>query len=94
MGIKSVFDEMAADFTPISADPRLYLSKAEHTSRVKITEDGVEAASYVDFGVACAGLPPKIKQMNFKLNRPFIFAISKSGTVPIYIGTVVNPLEH
>ena len=94
LGIKSVFSEKNFPFSEISNDHRLYLSKADHTARVKINEDGVEAASYVDFGVLCAGLPPKIRQMDFKLDKPFLFAITKSGKVPLYIGTVVNPLER
>lgn len=93
MGIKSVFDEIAVPFAQISNDPRLFLSKADHAARVKINEDGVEASSYVGFGIACAGLPPEIKRMNFKLDRPFLFAITKKGKIPLYVGTVINPLE-
>ena len=93
MGIKSVFSETMTPFAEISNDPRLYLSKANHAARVKINEDGVEAASYVEFGIACAGLPPEVKRMNFKLDRPFLFAITKNGKLPLYVGTVVNPVE-
>lgn len=94
MGIKSVFSETTTPFAEISNDPRLYLSKANHAARVKINEDGVEAASYVEFGFACAGLPPEVKRMNFKLDRPFLFAITKNGKIPLYVGAVVNPLEQ
>ena len=93
MGIKSVFDERSLPFSRISEDPRLFLGKADHTARVKITEDGVEAASYVDSGIAVAGIPERIKRMRFDLDRPFLFAVTKGNRIPLYVGAVVDPLE-
>ncbi len=93
MGINLVFSESTTSFAEISDDPHLFLSKADHAARVKINEDGVEAASYVEFGIACAGLPPEVRRINFKLDRPFLFAITKRGKLPLYVGTVINPVE-
>ena len=94
MGIKTLFDKVSADISPVTLGVPLALDKAKHISRVKITEDGVEAAAYADCGMVAAGIAPKLKKLRFKLDRPFIFAITKSNKVPIYVGTVCNPLEH
>ena len=94
MGIRALFNKDSTDASPVTQGIPLMLDKAKHISRVKITEDGVEAAAYAEFGMVAAGIAPKLKKLRFKLDRPFIFAITKSNNVPIYVGTICNPLEH
>ena len=91
MGIYSIFDHEAADFSEITDAPDIFLSKVDHVTRVKVTEEGVEAASLVEMGVACACLPPELKKIEFTLDRPFLFAVSKDDKVPMYVGTVIDP---
>lgn len=93
LGINAVFSESAADFSPISDSKQLFLSQADHAARVSISEDGVEAAAYIDLSVAAAAIPPKVDEIKVRFDRPFLFAITKSNRVPFYVGTVVNPLE-
>ena len=93
MGIRSVFDIQAADSSPVAKDIPLLLRKADHVSRIQISEEGVEAASYTDFSIAASALPLKTKKLSFKLDRPFLFAITKGNKVPLYVGAVVNPTQ-
>lgn len=94
MGIHSVFDPEAANLSEITDEPQIYLSKADHATRVKITEEGVEAAALVEMGWACAGIPPELRKLDFTLDRPFLFAISKNNKVPMYVGTIMDPTKR
>lgn len=94
MGIKALFSKDSTDASPVNQGVPLMLDKVKHISRVKITEDGVEAAAYAEYGMVAAGIAPKLKKLHFKADRPFLFAITKSNKVPLYVGTVYNPVEH
>lgn len=94
MGIHSVFDPEAANLSEITDEPQIYLSKADHATRVKITEEGVEAAALVEMGWACAGIPPELRKLDFTLDRPFLFAISKNNKVPMYVGAIKDPTKR
>lgn len=52
-----------------------------------------DALSCIEMGVAAACAPQSVKKIDFILNRPFIFAITKACRIPMYIGMVVNPQE-
>ena len=68
----------------------LFLSKAQHAARVKIDEEGCEAAAYtVMLKDAGAALPDSVVDM--VLDRPFIFVISGENGLPRFIGIVNNP---
>ena len=94
MGITKVFDWTGSPFSSsleskTSGYP-VYLNSINQETRVKIDEKGVEAASYIelDFGAGAAAPPDEV--IDFILDRPFVFAITKSG-VPLFVGTVNNP---
>lgn len=90
MGIRSVFQDTLSEISPLFTDSRLYLSDVDSAVRVAVTEDGVEAASCVLLAAA-AGMPNRIKRLEFKLDRPFLFSISKEDKIPLYVGAVVDP---
>ncbi|MBE6551702.1 MAG: serpin family protein [Ruminococcaceae bacterium] len=94
MGITKVFDWTGSPFSSslnskTSGYP-VYLNSINQETRVKIDEKGVEAASYIelDFGAGAAAPPDEV--IDFILDRPFVFAITKSG-VPLFVGTVNKP---
>ncbi len=91
MGITDVFGPDRADFTPISNQNDICLSKAEQTTRFKVNEEGVEAASFVEFGIAEGGVPLEVEKVAFKLDRPFIFVVNAMGKVPVFAGKVMAP---
>ena len=91
LGIQELWEENTADFTPL-ANPAdgIYLSSASHAARVKVDEKGVEAAAYTVMMAAGSAMPPD-EEVDFVLNRPFLFVITSSHRLPLFAG-VVNQL--
>ena len=61
LGVVDAFDPNAADFTPLAepnADAPLYVSSVEHAARVKVDEQGCEAAAYTVISVEAAAAEP------------------------------------
>jgi len=56
---------------------------------VQIDEEGVKAASYIEFPGAGSPMPPE-EIIDFVLDRPFIFAIT-TERIPLFMGTVNDP---
>lgn len=90
MGITDVFDENAADYTPIS-DQTLALSSASHAARVAVDEEGVIAAAYTLMVFEATGMPMEAQEIDFTLDRPFLFAITGTDEVPLFAGVVAQP---
>ena len=91
LGVTDVFDSMASDFTPMTTDrDDIYVSKAEHAARAAIDEKGVVAAAYTVIGANGAGIPPE-EEIDFILDRPFLFAITGAGGLPLFVGIVNTP---
>lgn len=91
MGITDVFDEAKADFgTIIDADFPVWFTGANQATRVAIDEEGVTAASYIEFPGAGAAAPPE-EIIDFILDRPFLFVISNRYDLPLFAGVVNEP---
>ena len=91
LGVTDVFDSMASDFSPMTADtPYIYVSKAEHAARAVIDEEGVVATAYTVMAANGAGMPPE-EEIDFILDRPFLFAITGAGGLPLFAGIVNTP---
>lgn len=91
MGVANVFDLNTAEFTKLTSDSPIYLSGANQSVRVQIDEEGVKAATYIEFPGAGSAQPPE-EIIDFILDRPFLFVIEKEN-IPIFAGCVNNP-EH
>ena len=89
MGVTDVFNEGAANFSEITGDVPIFLTAANQSVRVQIDEEGVKAASYIEFPGATSPMPPD-EIIDFILDRPFIFAITTQN-IPLFVGTVNNP---
>lgn len=92
LGITDVFDATKADFSNLtsSVNGEIWLSKVKHAARVRVDEEGCEAAAYTEMMLAGNALPPQ-EEVFFKLNRPFVFAITGLDGTVLFIGTVQNP---
>ena len=88
LGITDIFDPYQADFSDAVSGP-VFLTAANQAVRVKIDEEGVEAVAYIEFPGAGAAAPPE-EIIDFILDRPFIFVITKSN-IPLFTGVVNNP---
>ncbi len=90
LGITDIFDPETADFSPMTDDTAAYLSQAKHAVRVAVDEEGVTAAAYTVMMTAGACAPPE-EEVDFILNRPFIFAITGTDGLPLFVGIVHQP---
>ncbi len=89
LGVTDVFDVEKADFSPLT-DSAVFVSEANHAARVVIDEEGCTAAAFTEMIANGAGLPPE-DEMDFILDRPFIFAVTSDTQQPLFIGTVNDP---
>lgn len=90
LGIRTVFSPEAADFSPILPGQAAWLGTADHAARVKIDEEGVEAAAYTVMMAPGAAMPPE-DEMDFVLDRPFLFVITSRDDLPLFAGIVNEP---
>ena len=93
LGITDVFQPGVADFSSLLAEPDgAYLDGVMHSARVKIDEEGVEAAAYTVMMAYGAALPLEPEEIvDFVLNRPFLFAIRTDNGMTLFAGIVENP---
>ncbi len=86
LGVTEAFDSNA-DFTPLTDDGAV-LSSVMQAVRVKIDEEGVEAAAYTEVMMSDTAMmePPVTVEMD--LDRPFLFVLYGSGDVPLFVGAV------
>ena len=93
LGVTDVFDPAVSNFDPLGAstnDP-LYVSQAQHAARVTVDEEGCEAAAYTVMMAYGAGAPPD-DEVDFTLDRPFLFAVTGGwGGMPLFVGAVNQP---
>lgn len=94
LGITDVFDFDAADFSPLTRDTEeIAVTQAKHATRVLIDEEGCEAAAYtVIMMLAGAAMPPD-EEVDFILDRPFVFVITNADGLPLFVGIVNHPAE-
>ena len=90
LGLTDIFDPGKSDFTSLTDIGPIVLSQANHAARVMVDEEGVTAAAYTLMQDAGAGRPPQ-EEIEFRLDRPFLFAIMGTGDVPLFVGVVNQP---
>ncbi|MBR3779194.1 MAG: serpin family protein [Clostridia bacterium] len=91
LGVTDVFDAEKSDFGAIltqQTEP-VWINKVQHAARVAIDEEGVTAAAYTVM-IAPGSAMPK-DEMDFVLDRPFMFAITGPGDTILFTGVVENP---
>lgn len=92
LGMTDVMDDEKSDFTPLTtADSALELTQAKHAARVKIDEDGCEAAAYTILGVEATAMMGPEEEIDFTLDKPFVFAITGIDGLPLFVGLVNQP---
>ena len=87
LGVTDAFDENKADFAPLTEQPA-YVESVNQAARVKIDEEGIEAAAYTEVDTNATAAPPQeLLEEEMNLNRPFLFVIWKDGA-PLFVGAV------
>ncbi|XP_019713583.1 alpha-1-antitrypsin homolog [Hippocampus comes] len=86
MGITAAFGD-TADFSGISDDVKLKLSKASHEAVLNVDETGTEAAAVTTLEVMPMSMP-----MRIKMDRPFLVLIVEDSTKSVlFMGKIANP---
>lgn len=90
MGITEVFTPGEADFSPIIPVKNSgYVGQVNHAARVAIDEEGVTAAAFTVVD-RCGAAAPPVDEIDFILDRPFLFVIESRDGLPLFTGTVYN----
>jgi serpin B len=96
--LKDVLKEMGmevaftgnANFAGINPAGNLKIDKVKHKSYIKVDEKGTEAAAVTVVGIEVTSVGPQ--NIQFNVNRPFLYAITEKDTNAIlFMGTVKNP---
>ncbi|MBQ6430498.1 MAG: serpin family protein [Oscillospiraceae bacterium] len=92
LGVTDVFDPVKADFSPLAEEPDgIFVSDVIHGARVLIDEDGCKAAAYTIIMTEATAAEPPAEEVDFILDRPFLFAITGADGLPLFIGIVNHP---
>jgi len=91
MGIRDLLDASRADLSSLTTLDA-YLSDAKQLARVKVDEEGVEAAAVTILTMDTTAIVAAPQQVIMDLDRPFLFVIRTEG-IPLFIG-VVNEVEE
>ena len=86
LGVTDAFDVSKADFSPLT-EQTAYVESVNQAARVRIDEEGIEAAAFTEVKEAGAGAPQELPEEEMNLNRPFLFAIWKDDA-PLFVGTI------
>ena len=92
LGVRDVFLPGTADFSPLTDDAEnLAVSQVRHAARVRIDEEGCEAAAYTVISVEVTGAAPPEEELDFVLDRPFLFVVTNGAGLPLFVGVVNHP---
>lgn len=90
MGIRRAFDGNSAEIPNMCENGDLYISMMKQKAKIKVNEEGSEAAAVTIAGVNCTSAggdtqePPKT---TFHANRPFVYVIhEQSSGVILFVG--------
>lgn len=90
LGLSEVFTG-TGDFSPMTGENSGYvLSQATHGVRVAVDEEGVSAAAYTLMALA-ESAPVVEDEIDFVVDRPFLFAIVSPDGLPLFVGIVHQP---
>lgn len=93
LGVTDAFDVSKADFSPLTEQELVYVESVNQAARVKIDEQGVEAAAYTEVEIADGDpMPRELPEEEMDLDRPFVFVLEQDG-VPLFVG-VIQTMEE
>ena len=89
LGITDCFDTKNSNFSPVT-DETMAISKVQHGAGVKIDEKGIIASAFT-LMPTLGSTEPSGDKIDFILDRPFIFVITGSDGLPLFVGIVNQP---
>ena len=90
IGMPLAFDPDWADFSGITAEEKLVISKVVHQANIDVDEKGTTAAAATAVVLRATALPTDLVTM--RIDRPFLFAVrdTKTGAI-LFLGRVTLP---
>lgn len=88
MGIKQAFDSDFAEIPNMCEDRNLYISMMRQKAKIKVNEEGSEAAAVTVGGMGVTSVGPvEYPKATFHANRPFVYVISEASSgVILFVG--------
>ncbi|KAM3176958.1 hypothetical protein ACTXT7_005484 [Hymenolepis weldensis] len=81
MFLDEVFDQARADFSRITEQEQLYISKIVHQAKIEVDEEGAEATASTGIAISNRMLTPR-----FSIDHPFLFLIVTETGIPAFMG--------
>jgi serpin B len=90
MGMPTAFDDVAADFSGITTEERLFIGAVVHQANIDVDEKGTEAAAATAVVMQASAAP--IDTVTLTVDRPFLFALRDTDTgAVLFLGRVADP---
>lgn len=90
LGVARLFDSKLSQFS-MFANSQCEVGNLKQSIKFRIDENGCTAANAVFSGLDAAPLPYAPEEMDFKVDRPFIFMVKEQSTpCPIILGYINN----
>jgi len=90
MGMPLAFDPGRADFSGITTQEQLYISKVVHQANISVDEKGTEASAATAVQIEAFAMPGQ--RVTLHVDRPFVFAVRDTNTGAIlFLGRVADP---
>ena len=86
MGCSSMFENTANLNGIDKREGYAYISEAMHKARIKLDNQGVEAAAYTGFDAQGKSAPAKC--IDFHVTRPFMYSITDQNGLPLFMGVM------
>ena len=88
MGINTAFSGDEADYTAITDQEGVYLKDAVQDTRLVMDEEGISAASYVEY---LSGEPMLDEEIDLVFDRPFFMLVTGADGIPLFAAVVNEP---
>ncbi len=83
LGMPNAFSDYLAEF-PYFCNASTYIGLMKQVARIKLSEEGTEAAAVTVIGMYEKAMPQEPKHVNFHATHPFIYIISEQSTGAIF----------
>lgn len=89
MGVQQVFYDPIMKLDPPAS---LLVYQAEQNAHIELDEKGVKAAAETHIAMEDTAMRIE-EQLRITFNRPFLYVLTTIDQIPLFMGTVMNPLN-